>query len=245
MTFELGKTYLTQHGKRMAVILQTDAGFAARGGSFPDSTTLLYRESGVPEGTGFEDWILLPGSEDIDPRDDARAIPHRRLDEAPALAFQREHETAEQERAVDPICVLQGQIDNLSRIIAQAGRDFEKLERVANGAHIRLDVLNRDTGVPGVDLAARVEAIHERVNDVWRAVDDVRKEFDTFRAVERLTRPKPTIKGGWFNVYRGDYGRPQYVGPYSREMADSESQGDARCRIACIQIPDITEGEGL
>jgi hypothetical protein len=65
-------------------------------------------------------------------------------------------------------------------------------------------------------------------------------------AVDRAkATPKRTIKGGWVNVYEAH--EPPYTwigGPYtSREGADRAFSD--RPRIACIQIPDITEGEGL
>lgn len=55
---------------------------------------------------------------------------------------------------------------------------------------------------------------------------------------------KATIKGGWVNVYRNvDADGTMMFGRVhsSREEADTHHLK----RIACIQIPDITEGEGL
>lgn len=66
---------------------------------------------------------------------------------------------------------------------------------------------------------------------------------------EEPTPPKRTIKGGWFNVYQdGCGGRPVYDGPWSREQAERQQYACPHPdlpRVACIQIPDCTEGEGL
>jgi hypothetical protein len=50
--------------------------------------------------------------------------------------------------------------------------------------------------------------------------------------------PKPVIKGGWLNIYKDS----QPVWHRTRALADG---GAGAYRIACIRIPDITEGEGL
>lgn len=54
---------------------------------------------------------------------------------------------------------------------------------------------------------------------------------------------KPTIQGGWLNVYRAGSLAIDIKGRYlTKVVADEAARPD---RIACIQIPDITEGEGL
>lgn len=64
---------------------------------------------------------------------------------------------------------------------------------------------------------------------------------------EEPTPPKRTIKGGWVNVwFKGGGGVA--LDPNIRDTkasADSYASGDEGRRIACIQIPDFTEGEGL
>lgn len=54
---------------------------------------------------------------------------------------------------------------------------------------------------------------------------------------------KRVIKGGWVNVYKKD-GAVGAIGPIyqNKGLCDHFRMADV---IACIQIPDITEGEGL
>lgn len=55
---------------------------------------------------------------------------------------------------------------------------------------------------------------------------------------------KRTIKGGWANVYRYHNGNIQITPCMFRTRAECDGEGTDH-RIACIQIPDIEEGEGL
>jgi hypothetical protein len=60
--------------------------------------------------------------------------------------------------------------------------------------------------------------------------------------------PKRIIKGGWVNVYRGDYNGAHIDASKrwaNKGDAEADTFGDTRERIACIFIPNITEGEGL
>jgi hypothetical protein len=60
-------------------------------------------------------------------------------------------------------------------------------------------------------------------------------------------KPKRTIKGGWVNVYLDEYGRASVgsLHPTKEGAVGLRSATETAPIIACIQIPDITEGEGL
>lgn len=61
--------------------------------------------------------------------------------------------------------------------------------------------------------------------------------------LRREYKPKRVIKGGWINVYEGPKGSAN-IGA----LCESKVEADmfhSPSRVACIQIPDITEGEGL
>ena len=55
---------------------------------------------------------------------------------------------------------------------------------------------------------------------------------------------KPVIKGGWLNIWRCEHGLKWDSIPRPTRQAADTAPG-LGVRIACIQIPDITEGEGL
>lgn len=116
-----------------------------------------------------------------------------------------------------------------------------------------------------IDLAtkatsATLDLVNDRINDMRThlpagprlsgkpASELTAADFRAFHSAHDGS--KRTIKGGWFNIYRGDYGLPVYDGPFSRELADTDAHAQLygstpRTRIACILIPDFTEGDGL
>lgn len=86
-----------------------------------------------------------------------------------------------------------------------------------------------------------IECLHDRINALEKHTGlDARVSLPEQFFNPDIKRPeaaKPTIKGGWVNVYlRSSAWHP------TREDADGSKSPK---RIACIQIPDITEGEGL
>jgi hypothetical protein len=59
-------------------------------------------------------------------------------------------------------------------------------------------------------------------------------------------RAKRTIKGGWVNVWQNPRGFVLSAFPHqTKASAHDEAVNDTGVRIACILIPDITEGQGL
>lgn len=60
---------------------------------------------------------------------------------------------------------------------------------------------------------------------------------------EYAARPRRVLRMGWINVYAAPTSRGSFVTWFeSKEDADAGACSD---RFACIQIPEITEGEGL
>lgn len=67
---------------------------------------------------------------------------------------------------------------------------------------------------------------------------------------EYACRPPRTLKGGWINVYPSPKPAGEELGLNGSFVTIYETQEDARraaCsdRFACIQIQEITEGDGL
>jgi len=91
------------------------------------------------------------------------------------------------------------------------------------------------------EQAADVRQAHNRMTRLSAIIDGVDKAREVLRKDmdERFT--KRTIKGGWLNMYPDGNHFPHP----DRASADKASLTAASDRIACIQIPDVTEGEGL
>lgn len=84
---------------------------------------------------------------------------------------------------------------------------------------------------------------YKRTNEIAAAA--VREAMPELAAA--VDAAKRTIKGGWINVWAKDFDC-RVAGPgifASKEIADDWASRDAGRRIACIRIPDFTEGEGL
>jgi uncharacterized coiled-coil protein SlyX len=127
--------------------------------------------------------------------------------------------------------VLQGHIDKLNA-------RFENLEllRLARIARLEAKHAEMDEAVAylnGKNTDDRLNAL-EKANELTAAVGRL--------AAVKPDAAKRTIKGGWVNVYRG-IERLTGLGSLYEDKVDADTFGNGR--IACIRIPDITEGEGL
>lgn len=104
----------------------------------------------------------------------------------------------------------------------------------------RLDALERQMpaalGLTPVDRPAT--PVEQAINQINTDLDELRKRID-YHGI-RLPAAKPTIKGGWVNVYR-DFS----AWHPTRQDADDAAWSQLGHRIACLRIPDFTEGEGL
>lgn len=88
-------------------------------------------------------------------------------------------------------------------------------------------------------------SLEERVEIIERFLSSI-GPFEGFKAEPEIFPAKRTIKGGWVNVYPGRGYLTPLDGPHpAKNVADAWAAGDERDRIACIQIPDFQEGEGL
>jgi hypothetical protein len=119
---------------------------------------------------------------------------------------------------------------------------------------VRLAALESILVGQGIELAGKVNARIAAgiMRDACTAVADRAKPNgcteNASHANTYNAHPKSTIKGGWMNVYEavGYAEMSDMTGPFSRrDWADDAARRDRRTRRACIQIPDMTEGEGL
>jgi hypothetical protein len=119
---------------------------------------------------------------------------------------------------------------------------------------VRLAALESILVGQGLELAGKVNErlAAEGMRDACTAAADRAKPNGcTENASHTSTynaHPKSTINGGWMNVYEavGYADMADMTGPFSRrDWADDAARRDGRTRRACIQIPDMTEGEGL
>lgn len=108
---------------------------------------------------------------------------------------------------------------------------------------------------PDIDVIAGMAAtIEENVKQIGtlqktllRLIDHLGLMVGDYGRVYPKPEPKPTVKGGWMNVWRDDSGNLEYGKPYPNqgEAMIARSKCSSLHFVACIQIPDITEGEGL
>jgi len=123
-------------------------------------------------------------------------------------------------------------------------QSYESALTGVNGVNARLDGVDRRM----TNLGHKADGAHARIGAVMQIVEKIRKRHDDFFCIEPDgSQPKRTIKGGWLNVWAVD-GGGRAMNPTlfdTKDEADKHAAEDSGTRIACIQIPDITEGEGL
>lgn len=100
----------------------------------------------------------------------------------------------------------------------------------------------------GLGLQAQITILRNRLNDQTHVIASMAAKIEamTQQLDERAKGDDQVLsnhKGGWVNVYSARGGRTSLSGFYPTK-ADAHA-GSSPDRIACIQIPDITEGEGL
>lgn len=118
----------------------------------------------------------------------------------------------------------------LETLYAALSKRLEDVERMSEPAMVnrRLHQLATDISKLGADLV--------RIEDMLTA--------EKLKPVYGRTAAKHVIKSGWVNVYC-DAAGPYFSRPwFSREGADAQADPRER-RFACIQIQNITDGEGL
>lgn len=130
---------------------------------------------------------------------------------------------ADDRAAVDPLCVLQGQIEALEKRCTDLGHK-------ADGAHTRVGAQQ-----------GQVDALRKHLNQLITILGYEIGDYGRVQLKRQEASIKRIIEGGWVNFYpEGGWGPD---GPHAtKHKADCQA---GTGRIACIQIPDITEGEGL
>lgn len=146
-----------------------------------------------------------------------------------------EHTFSEQGNVWSVLDSHQKQIDAIKETVETARREIAVLA----------SAVNEHTFAIG-NLKSRTDHHRDRFGDTTNRFRKI--EEDIILIMRRLYKlehdrgpqgsAKRTIKGGWVNVYR--HGGGMYHP--TREDADSSGINN---RIACIQIPDFQEGEGL
>lgn len=114
--------------------------------------------------------------------------------------------------------------DRLNKLEAQVTDLFRQLhtERDNRAREIKVVLDTVESGRRG--LVYRLDCIDKR----WRGTKAAPKQ----------------IKGGWVNVYRA--GTRQWYGHVHDSRSDANFEAATQMtRLACIQIPDFTEGDGL
>lgn len=224
MSFEAKKTYRTQHGRTAQVC--NDHGAAH---SLPYRIVVLGDCMWAARDGAFKIYgdgdRMLPGAiEDEKPK-----VEQAGLMVVDAFEMHRRFNVV-----TDTMDELRRRINVQGTTIAGMAAKIEGMQVYIDGSDARFD----NHGTRLMNLQDRICKLEDRVD---------------YHGI-RLPTPeptKPTIKGGWVNVMDAptlDQGR-MLMGPYdSRDEADSffRDRRDPRYRrLACIQIPDFTEGEGL
>lgn len=262
--FEVGKRYRTRQGWIVKLReFDADSVFPL-GGMFDRvigthwwtaSGNYLLSASGSPHERD-----LIPGAiEDEQQAVETRTTPYT-VDERINEAYRRiEAQTA-------TIASMAAKIEAVTEETSTARREIVILADAANQHTQRIQALEETAEVTegntkhiGTLQTAQIKTF-ERLDaletarawidtfEVKRSADAINAEIDDIKArinhhgIKMPEPTKPTIKGGWMNVYfpRGEF---SFDRPYPTK-AEAVARRCDGC-IACIQIPDITEGEGL
>ena len=220
--FEIGKTYKTRSGRKAKVIYLTDNRLI--GIDLDDNSAEDWRFNGQYESRAGSGMDLLPGAiEDEKPDIDVIAGMAAKIDELENRAANTSISNARMISKIDESAQHIGTLQQMVRLLmdkveAQGGQISDLFSQIRKQRLQLRGDLPIDAGI---------------TKDHWKPTQEM-----VDRAVAMSSPPKRTIKGGWLNVYRGDH-MPWHV---DREEADEAASPS---RIACIQIPAITEGEGL
>lgn len=212
---------------------------------------LVYHPNGIAKGQDWDAYQLLPGAIADEP------TPESTIDR-PALQLD-----AIQAQLTDLFRQMRGVRSNLADVAAGADTRINNLEKHCEAMQARIE----DHTARDVELYRRIaqlteavtqlqaeaitrnerelNAAHEAMVDKSGAYSDYERRIKTHPG-NGVSPPKPTIKGGWVNVYWNKHRKIAMVGELYPTQAEAGADGTgARARIACIQIPDIQEGEGL
>jgi len=122
--------------------------------------------------------------------------------------------------------MMHGMINSLQRRVAEQDDVYNRLNHIEKDLQAALGKTSNDWPREPTAIEKRITALQ---NDIGIAV---------------RSAPRRTIKGGWVNVYQGMLGFAAFGNTTFETKGEADFKGGPN-RIACIQIPDITEGEGL
>jgi hypothetical protein len=144
-------------------------------------------------------------------------------------------------------------VTEADRMKARTNAIEARLKFLEKGVDVRLSVLERKHAdmdeavayINGKSTDDRIEALEKCVKGILKHHGLMVGDYGMVHPVpetESAATTKRTIKGGWVNVYSG-IDRNIGLGGVYEDKVDADTYGNHR--IACIRIPDITEGEGL
>lgn len=134
-------------------------------------------------------------------------------------------------------------VHELSRQIVLLRQRITKLEMENSMTPTTLREIVQDH-IPEV-LQEQAKQIATLQRTVDRLFEHLKLYVGDYGRIYPKPEPKGVMRGGWINVYRYDRVPVLHVSPIifrTREECDTEGTGH---RVACIHIPDFTEGEGL
>lgn len=248
--FEAGKSYRTREGGKTGPLSLRagDSAFVATLVSGPHSGQWGWNRDGASSTGNISPLDLLPGAIE-DEKEAAEPWPDANVNDRLT--------------ALEAAVVDRERMSDLRQIHSRLNRQAEKIETIRNVSfdewaklNSRTEALTRELASHRINTASLLLDNDERLDHTNQRVDALEKAAELTAAVNRLAAikpqpthpafdpPKPTIKGGWVNVYRDRSGVAARIADYV--WADKEDADAAGIdRIACIQIPDIQEGEGL
>jgi uncharacterized coiled-coil protein SlyX len=139
---------------------------------------------------------------------------------------------------------IESRIDGVDRRIERLDGTIANLNRKIDLTHDDLSRQSRGHSRITATLGQRVEEHSDRLDRLaielgGKVNARLAAEGMRYACTAAADRAKPTIKGGWVNVYC------DFISRIHQTKAEADGAVSNETRLACIQIPDITEGEGL
>lgn len=132
--------------------------------------------------------------------------------------------------------VLEAYITRINQHLDRSETRFDRIER-------RLDDLDTSASAVHRALALTLKPDENMYGEITKPT-----QWDhptAFVETKAGVRPKKVYRGGWANVYWSEYRQRLTVGAVCRNKSECDAAADRSAIVACIRIPDVTEGDGL